>query len=231
MCCLHTLSSFRWVFLCVHVDVHTLELVCTVYVWTESSYAWFASCLFQSSRPILHLGRWEAFVKEALGVFLSRPVCFSDTQPGYLTCWWITQTVQSKFVFVRKRVCEGTWCIPPMTIWVFSTSLTVCASMCVQYTPLILAAVGGEKSEPCQPQNSQIWALSGCVDITIQNLLTFPIYPPPVWTPLSSPAPLFSQPPRLQTRLISLCLCEINSKFPLAAVGYNTDWRNSCCEA
>lgn len=104
MCCLHTLSSFRWVFLCVHVDVHTLELVCTVYVWTESSYAWFASCLFQSSRPILHLGRWEAFVKEALGVFLSRPVCFSDTQPGYLTCWWITQTVQSKFVFVRKRV-------------------------------------------------------------------------------------------------------------------------------
>lgn len=82
------------------------ELVHSRYVWTESSYAWFASCLFQSSRPILHRGRQEAFVKEALGVFLSRPVCFSDTQPGYLTCWWITQAVQSKFVFC---MVEGLW--------------------------------------------------------------------------------------------------------------------------
>lgn len=159
-----------------------------VYVWNESSYAWFTSCLFQSSRPVLHLGSREAFVKEALGVFLSRPVCFSDTQPGYLTCWWITQAAQSKFVCVWKRVCKGTWCIPPMTIWVFSTSLTMCVCVCVWYTPLILAAVGGEKSEPCQAQSSQIWALSGYVDITIQNLPTFPIYPPSVWTPVSPPA-------------------------------------------
>lgn len=158
-----------------------------IYVWTESSYAWFASCLFQSSRPILHRGRWEAFVKEALGVFLSRPVCFSDTQPGYLTCWWITQAVQSKFVFVWRRVCEGTWCIPPMTIWVFFHFFdSVC--VCVSCTPLILAAVGGEKSEACQARNSQIWALSGCVDITIQSPPIFPIYPRSVWTPVSPPA-------------------------------------------
>lgn len=137
----------------------------------------------------------KALVKEALGIYLSRPVCFSDTQPGYLTCWWTTQAVQSKFVSiwtsVRVYVCEGTWCIPPMTIWVFSTSLTVsvcvcvCVFMCVQHTPLILAAVGGEKSESCQAQNSQIGALSACVDITIQNPPTFLLYPPSVWTLVS----------------------------------------------
>lgn len=137
----------------------------------------------------------KALVKEALGIYLSRPVCFSDTQPGYLTCWWTTQAVRRKFVFIWKNmcvyVCEGTWCIPPMTIWVFSTSLTasvcmrVCVFMCVQHTPLIRATVGGEKSESCQAQNSQIGALSACVDITIQNSPTFLLYPPSVWTLVS----------------------------------------------
>lgn len=69
---------------------------------------------------------------------------------------------------------------------------SVCVFMCVQRTPLILAAVGGEKSEPCQAQNSQIGALSACVDITIQNPLTFPLYPPSVWTPVSPAAASFS---------------------------------------
>lgn len=39
------------------------------------------------------------------------------------------------------------------------------------------------ESEPCQVQNSQIWALSGCVDVTVQNPPTFPCFPPSIWTP------------------------------------------------
>lgn len=94
--CTHWAVSDQCFRVCAWVCTNLNSHAC---VWTKSSYAWFAFCLFQSSRPILHRGRREAFVKEALGVSLSWPVCFSDTQPGYLTCWWITQAVQSKFFF------------------------------------------------------------------------------------------------------------------------------------
>lgn len=174
-CSLHPLSSFKSVIFARHVGVHKLA---HIDVWTESSSAWFASCLFQSSRPVLHLGGGgEAFVMEALGVFLSRPVCFSDTQPSYLTCWWITQAVQSKFVFLyrERNVSEGTWCIPPHDNLSIFPLLWQCAW--VWYSPLIPAAVGGEKSEACQAPNSQIWALAGLVDITTQSPPTFPHIP------------------------------------------------------
>ena len=148
---------------------------------------------------------------------------------------------------------EGLWCILPMTIWVFSTSLTVCVSVCVcvceWYTPLIPAAVGGEKSEYCQPQNSQIRALSGRVDITIQNRPTFS-HLPAVHLDTTQPASsslLCCSLSRLQVHKLDSSLffflgfCEINSNFPSAAARWFSGiiqmegkWgkeRNSCCEA
>lgn len=165
-------------------------------MWIKSGHAWFGSCLFQSSRPIFHQGRREGFGERSSGNLLVPASLFlryttrlpnllmNNTSSAAQVCFYMEE-------YVCVYVCEGTWCIPPMTIWVFSTSLTasvcmcVCVFMCVQHTPLIRATVGGEKSESCQAQNSQIGALSACVDITIQNPPTFLLYPPSVWTLVS----------------------------------------------
>lgn len=71
--CLYALRSFRSVFLCVCVCllIHTnLNLHIYVCVIREQLCLICFSALFQSSRPVLHQGRREAFVKEALGLFL-----------------------------------------------------------------------------------------------------------------------------------------------------------------
>lgn len=96
-----------------------------------------------------------------------------------------------------EQVC---FCMERKCVWrhmMYSSHDTVSGfhlfdSVCVLYIPLIRAAVGGEKSVPCQAHNSQIWALSGCVDTTLQNPPTSPIFPPSVWTPVSLPAASWS---------------------------------------
>lgn len=151
----------------------------------QSSYAWFASCFFQFSRPTLYQSRCKALVKEALGVYLSQPVCFSDTQPVNLTCLWITEVVQNIF-FLWKRWCRKAFDVPPndnLIVFLFFDSV---------YTPLILAAMGGEKSKPCQAQKSKTGALSACVDITILISPSFSIYPACIWTPFRVPTVLCS---------------------------------------
>lgn len=139
----------------VHMDVHKLE-----------PRAAMLGLLLAFSSPVGQSSIREALVKEALGVYLSRPVCFSDTQPGYLTCWWITQAVQSEFVFIRKRVYEGTWCIPPMTSWVFSTSLTVrmcvCVFMCVAHPSNSSSSGRGEAWALSSAEQSNRSSVSVC---------------------------------------------------------------------
>lgn len=94
------------VFVCV-CCWYTQTWTCTyTYVWFESSYAWFASLPFFSPVDQFSVRKDGRLLWRKLwDFFWSWPVCFSDTQPGYLTCWWITQTVQSKFaVFIEERV-------------------------------------------------------------------------------------------------------------------------------
>lgn len=157
-------------------------------MWIKSGHAWFGSCLFQSSRPIFHQGRREGFGERSSGNLLVPASLFlryttrlpnllmNNTSSAAQVCFYMEE-------YVCVYVCEGTWCIPPMTIWVFSTSLTVsvcmcvCVFMCVQHTPLIRATVGGEKSESCQAQNSQIGALSACCGHNYTESSNFSLIP------------------------------------------------------
>lgn len=69
VCCLYASNSFRSVFLCVLVSVYKLELVHIRMCEPRAVMLGLLLAFFQSSRPILRQGKWEAFVKEALGVF------------------------------------------------------------------------------------------------------------------------------------------------------------------
>lgn len=128
-----------YVCLCTCMDVHQPKLVHTVYVWTESSYALFASCLYQSSRSIVSQGRQEAFVKKALGVSFCPGQFVSKIHYQANSLMNITSRAERVLILYKRGSAKALHVLLPWQC--FSTSLTAC--VCIYYyVPLILEASG-----------------------------------------------------------------------------------------
>lgn len=110
------LNVIAFLCVCVFMRLHISLCVCMhVCDWTEDSHAWLGTAF---SSPVDAPPKGDP-LKEALGVYLLSLF----PHPDYLTCPWITQT-EGKLVCVEG---DGVWwCIPPMTIPVFSSSLDMC---------------------------------------------------------------------------------------------------------
>lgn len=174
------------------VAAHQCACACAldVYVTAESGYARFASCLFQSSRPVLHLGGWDAACEGSSGSFLLLDSLFRrcTPRPPNLLMNKTSGAVEVCFS-VEADVCKHLM-YSSQDNWRVPHYLTVC--MCV------VAAVGVEMSACCLAPSSRIWALSVYVHIATQNPPNFP-HIPSICLDSSQPASGF-------LRLLSHCL-------------------------
>ena len=139
-CCFvffYALSSFRSVFLCVCVcvcvflGVHQLELVHIC----ENQRQICLACRLPFSSPVDQSSireRWEAFVKEALGVFLvlaSLFLRYTTRLPNLLMN--NTSSTEQVLVFHRRGSVKALDVFLPWRFECFSSSLTVCVCVCV----------------------------------------------------------------------------------------------------
>lgn len=147
--CLYTFA------MCILLCVSRWALV---HICEDREQLGLTSCLFQSSRPVLHQGWCMLLWRKLLGFSILVSSCLKYTTK--LTQWWITQGERSMFSFFLKG--RGVKALDVLLLWqlgCFSTSLT--GSVCVYYNNLIFKVSGERES-----QNSQSWVLPWCVDTT-----------------------------------------------------------------
>lgn len=126
--CTHWGVSDQCFCVCVCLLIHTnLNLHIYVCVIREQLCLICFSALFQSSRPVLHQGRQEAFVKEALGLFLilaSLFLRYTTRLPNLLMN--NTNSAEQVCSFYRRESVKALDVFLSWHFEFFSTSLTVC---------------------------------------------------------------------------------------------------------